>query len=171
MSSVQMIGYCITRYQMSVRRTWDGSVRWPGVVHRPGRQGAERGSPPGTRQVRAQLGSDSLHGAHLDQSTREFGEGDMAIQCVIKERACAGSRTSTPAPSTPWCPAMTDELRQAMAALGAAHPRELHQPGATSDLSIDEALLLHSIGWSRSTWSSRGVVVDPVGRFPDLAGR
>ena len=43
---------------------------------------------------------------------------------------------------------MTDELRQAMAALGAGAPHASStNPGATSDLSIDEALLLHSIGW------------------------
>jgi len=73
----------------------------------------------------------------------------MAIQCVIKERACAGSRTSTPAPSHHrGAPAMTDDLRQAMAALGAGAPHASStNPGATSDLSIDEALLLHSIGW------------------------
>jgi len=69
-------------------------------------------------------------------------------------------------------PAMTDELRQAMAALGAGAPHASStNPGATSDLSIDEALLLHSIGGSRSTWSSAWGGGRSRGRFPDLAGR
>jgi uncharacterized protein YbjQ (UPF0145 family) len=40
----------------------------------------------------------------------------------------------------------TTELQRAMAALGDA-PRPGDNRGATSDLSIDETLLLHSIGW------------------------
>jgi hypothetical protein len=85
MSSVQMIGYCITRYQMSGQANmgWLGSVAGVSSIAQVGKaQSAARHLA--RAKVRAQLGSDSLHGAHLDQSTREFGEGDMAIQCVIK---------------------------------------------------------------------------------------
>ena len=85
MSSVQMIGYCITRYQMSGQANmgWLGSVAGVASIAQVGKaQSAARHLA--RAKVRAQLGSDSLHGAHLDQSTREFGEGDMAIQCVIK---------------------------------------------------------------------------------------
>ena len=35
-------------------------------------------------RVREQLASDILHGATLERSEREIGEGDLSIQCVLK---------------------------------------------------------------------------------------
>ncbi|MGH8980467.1 MAG: hypothetical protein ACRDWE_05530, partial [Acidimicrobiales bacterium] len=35
-------------------------------------------------RIRAQLGADVLHGATLEQSEREIGEGDLSIQCTLK---------------------------------------------------------------------------------------
>jgi len=35
-------------------------------------------------RVRHQLGHDTLHGASLEQFDHEVGEGDLAIQCMIK---------------------------------------------------------------------------------------
>jgi hypothetical protein len=34
--------------------------------------------------VRAQLGSDSLHGASMATSQRELGEGDAEFQCILR---------------------------------------------------------------------------------------
>ncbi len=89
LSSVRMLGYCITHYQLagSTAGTWYGSgaggVSGVGPVDQVNRaQAAVRRLA--RERIRAQLGSDVLHGAHMEQSEREIGEGDLSIQCTLK---------------------------------------------------------------------------------------
>ena len=35
-------------------------------------------------RVRAQLGSDSLHGATMETTASEVGEGDAELQCILR---------------------------------------------------------------------------------------
>jgi Putative heavy-metal-binding len=84
LSSVQMIGYCITNYQLAGSSTgaWSGvagvnSIAQVGKAQRAARHLARE-------HIRAQLGSDVLHGASLEQFEKEVGEGDMNIQCIIR---------------------------------------------------------------------------------------
>jgi hypothetical protein len=84
MSSVQMFAYCLTRYQLagSNQGAWSGlsgvqSIAQVGRAQRAARRLARQ-------RIRAQLGSDVLHGASVTQSDREIGESDLVIECVIK---------------------------------------------------------------------------------------
>ncbi len=89
LSAVRMLGYCITHYQLagSSVGNWYGSgaggVSGVGPVDQVNR--AEAAARRLARErVRAQLGSDILHGATLERSEREIGEGDLSIQCTLK---------------------------------------------------------------------------------------
>ncbi len=86
MSSVQMIGYCITQYQMagtSGGAGWTGSVTGVGSIQQVNK--AQRAARHLARErLRHQLAGDSLHGAVLEQFEREAGEGDMTVQCLLK---------------------------------------------------------------------------------------
>jgi uncharacterized protein YbjQ (UPF0145 family) len=83
LSSVQMIGYCTTQYQLagSTAMTWGGGgvepitqvVRAKGAALRLARE-----------HVRAQLGTDALHGATFDAFEHEVGEADFTFQCLVK---------------------------------------------------------------------------------------
>jgi hypothetical protein len=89
LAAVQMYGYCITHYQMAgtTPGTWYGSGAGGTAGVSPVEQ-ANRAQAAVRRlareHVRAQLGSDYLHGAQLEQSEREVGEGDMAMHCILK---------------------------------------------------------------------------------------
>ncbi|MGH9090138.1 MAG: heavy metal-binding domain-containing protein [Acidimicrobiales bacterium] len=89
MSSVQMFGYCITHYQLagSAAGNWSGSMSG-GIagVHSIVQVGrAQRAARHLARErVRQQLGGDVLHGASVEQFENEIGEGDLAIQCLIR---------------------------------------------------------------------------------------
>jgi hypothetical protein len=89
MSSVQMIGYCITHYQLAGTSAgnWSGAMSG-GVtgVHSIVQVGkAQRAARLVAReQLRRQLGHDVLHGATFEQSEQEVGEGDLTIQCLIR---------------------------------------------------------------------------------------
>lgn len=89
MSAVRMLGYCITHYQLAGSNlgTWygpaAGGVSGVGPVDQVNR--AEAAARRVARErVRAQLGPDILHGATLQRSEREIGEGDLSIQCTLK---------------------------------------------------------------------------------------
>jgi uncharacterized protein YbjQ (UPF0145 family) len=89
LSAVRMLGYCITHYQLagSTVGTWygpaAGGVSGVGPVDQVNR--AEAAARRLARErVRAQLGTDILHGATLQRSEREIGEGDLSIQCTLK---------------------------------------------------------------------------------------
>jgi uncharacterized protein YbjQ (UPF0145 family) len=89
LSSVQMIGYCITHYQMAgtTAGNWSGGMSGGiGGVHSIVQVGkAQRAARHLAREhIRQQLGGDTLHGASLEQFDHEVGEGDLAIQCLIK---------------------------------------------------------------------------------------
>ncbi|MGH8988901.1 MAG: hypothetical protein ACRDXC_09960, partial [Acidimicrobiales bacterium] len=82
-------GYCITHYQLagSTVGNWYGSsaggVSGVGPVEQVNR--AEAATRRLARErLRAQLGTDILHGATLERSEREVGEGDLTIQCTLK---------------------------------------------------------------------------------------
>lgn len=89
LSAVRMLGYCITHYQLAGANvgTWygpsAGGVSGVGPVDQVNR--AEAAARRLAREkVREQLGSDVLHGATLERSEREIGEGDLSIQCTLK---------------------------------------------------------------------------------------
>ncbi|MDA8310068.1 MAG: heavy metal-binding domain-containing protein [Actinomycetota bacterium] len=89
LSAVRMLGYCITHYQLagSGVGTWYGQgaagVSGVGPVDQVNR--AEAAARRIARErVRSQLGTDLLHGATLERSEREIGEGDLSIQCTLK---------------------------------------------------------------------------------------
>jgi hypothetical protein len=89
LSAVRMLGYCITHYQLAGANvgTWygpsAGGVAGVGPVDQVNR--AEAAARRLARErVRAQLGADILHGATLERSEREIGEGDLSIQCTLK---------------------------------------------------------------------------------------
>ncbi len=89
LSAVRMLGYCITHYQLagSTAGSWYGAgaggVSGVGPVDQVNR--AEAAARRLARErVRAQLGTDILHGATLERSEREIGEGDLSIQCTLK---------------------------------------------------------------------------------------
>jgi uncharacterized protein YbjQ (UPF0145 family) len=89
MSAIRMLGYCITHYQLagSTVGSWYGAgaggVSGVGPVDQVNR--AEAAARRVARErVRAQLGSDVLHGATLERSEREIGEGDLSIRCTLK---------------------------------------------------------------------------------------
>lgn len=89
LSSVQMIGYCITHYQLAgtAAGNWSGAMSGGiGGVHSIVQVGkAQRAARHLAREhVRGQLGGDVLHGATMEQFENEIGEGDLAIQCSIK---------------------------------------------------------------------------------------
>ncbi len=85
MSSVQMYGYCVTSYQMSGSGmgNWSGTVGGIGSIDQVGK--AQRAARHLVRErIRAQLAGDTLHGAHLEISEHEMGEGAMSIACLMK---------------------------------------------------------------------------------------
>lgn len=84
MSSVQMYASCITRYQLSgTAGTMSGGFDGVHTIVQVGK--AQRAARHLARErVRHQLGGDVLHGASTEQSENEIGEGDLAIQCLIR---------------------------------------------------------------------------------------
>lgn len=89
LASVQMIGYCITHYQLAgtAPGVWFGSgaggVGGVASVEQVNRaQAAVRRLA--REHLRRQLGSDHLHGATMEQSEREIGEGDLIMECLVK---------------------------------------------------------------------------------------
>ena len=89
LSAVRMLGYCITHYQLAGANvgTWYGPAAGgvAGVAPVDQVNRAEAAARRLARErVRAQLGADILHGATLERSEREIGEGDLSIQCTLK---------------------------------------------------------------------------------------
>ena len=85
LASVQMIGYCVTHYQLSgmAGTAWAGSMT--GVQPIPQVEEAQRSARALARDhARSQLGGDVLHGVDLESFEHEVGEGDLAIQCVLR---------------------------------------------------------------------------------------
>jgi uncharacterized protein YbjQ (UPF0145 family) len=89
LAAVRMLGSCITHYQLAGSSTGSwygpaaGGVSGVGPVDQVNR--AETAARRLARErVRAQLGTDILHGATLERSEREIGEGDLSIQCTLK---------------------------------------------------------------------------------------
>ncbi|HVC15458.1 MAG TPA: hypothetical protein VND62_11440 [Acidimicrobiales bacterium] len=89
LSAVRMLGSCVTHYQLAGTNvgTWygpaAGGVSGVGPVDQVNRAEAAARSLARER-VRGQLGADILHGATLESSEREIGEGDLSIQCTLK---------------------------------------------------------------------------------------
>jgi uncharacterized protein YbjQ (UPF0145 family) len=85
LSSVQMFGYCITNYQMAGRTNvgWGGGVS--GVHDIAQVSAAQHSARALAREhARRQLGADVLHGVSVEVFEQEFGEGDLAVQCILK---------------------------------------------------------------------------------------
>jgi hypothetical protein len=89
LSAVQMYGYCITHAQLAgaVAGSWYG----PGAPGQPGVAPIEQVNRAhaavrrlSRERVRAQLGTDVVHGATMEVTEREIGEGDLAVQCLLK---------------------------------------------------------------------------------------
>lgn len=89
LASVQMIGYCITHYQLAgtAPGTWFGSgaggVAGVAPVEQVNRAHAAT-RRLAREHLRRRLGPDHLHGATMEQSEREVGEGDLVIDCLVK---------------------------------------------------------------------------------------
>jgi hypothetical protein len=85
LGAVQMIGYCITHYQLagSTGGAWSSSVTGVHPIEQVNRaQSAARHLA--REHIRSQLHGDLLHGASLEMAEREYGEGDLSIHCQIK---------------------------------------------------------------------------------------
>jgi uncharacterized protein YbjQ (UPF0145 family) len=85
LTSVQMIGYCITHYQLAGTNagSWSGGLAGVHPIVQVGK--AQRAARSLARErARAQLGDDQLHGATVTQFEQEVGEGDLAIQCSVR---------------------------------------------------------------------------------------
>jgi uncharacterized protein YbjQ (UPF0145 family) len=85
LSSVQMVGYCMTHYQLAgtAGGTWSGGISGVNSITQVSRA-QEAARHLARERIRGQLGGDTLHGATLEQFDHEVGEGDMNIQCIIK---------------------------------------------------------------------------------------
>jgi hypothetical protein len=83
LSSVQMVGSCVTHFQMEggAGATW--GVSGVGSIDQVGR--AQQNVRRLAREhVRSQLDGDALHGATFEQIDREVGESILAVQCLVK---------------------------------------------------------------------------------------
>ena len=99
LSSVQMVGYCITNYQLGGNpgTTWGGVSGVQSISQVVHAQTAARRI---TREhIRAQLAGDILHGAELRQSEHEIREGDLAIQCHMKGTRVRPFKATGPLPA------------------------------------------------------------------------
>ena len=110
--------------------------------------------------IKRGLGHDTLQGAELEVGWHEIAEGDFERHCTLRGSACPplqGRRSLTRA-GPDGSSAMSDESEgdaQRRATLEAARQVYNDRSGTsarggkavTSDLSIDEALVLHSIDW------------------------
>ena len=159
LASVRVWAYCMTEYQMEGTMGW-GAPSGPGLVeqvskaHMAVRQLARKHvrqklvrrraprRPHRRGQPRALAGrrGDRLHAA---------GQPDAAIQGLRPDRGAAadgatrmsaGWTTSAPVPDV-----RAEMLRGAQSLAVPAPPAKTR--GITSDLSVDEALLLHAAGW------------------------
>ena len=86
LSSVSMIGYCMTNYQLAgtAAMSWSGLAPG-GVGSIPQVNRAQQAARHLARQrVRRQLEGDLLHGVTLRTSEREVGEGDLALECLLR---------------------------------------------------------------------------------------
>jgi hypothetical protein len=82
MASVLMYANCITLYRLTGRSGWGGVAGVQPIDQVSRAQQAVRSL---ARQgVRRQLGPDVLHGADLSVFERESGEGNIAIQCMMR---------------------------------------------------------------------------------------
>ena len=87
-SAVRMLGSCITHYQLAGTSvgTWYGTAAGGAIGVGPVQQVNQAQAAArriARERVRAQLGSDLLHGASLKDSEREIGEGDLSIECTL----------------------------------------------------------------------------------------
>ncbi len=99
LSSVQMIGYCITNYQLAgtTGSSWGGGIQGVTSISQVGK--AQRAARHLAREhARAQLGDDTLHGVSLEITDREIGEGDLAIQCLLRGTRVRRFRDYQPLP-------------------------------------------------------------------------
>jgi hypothetical protein len=83
LSSVQMIGSCMTHYQLAgtTGMSW-GASGVQSITQVTRAQSAARHLA--REHIRSQLATDALHGATFEQFEHELGEADMAVQCVMK---------------------------------------------------------------------------------------
>src|ERR1700674_4019921 len=116
----------------------DQTVKAHSVVRRLARQ-----------RVRDQLDHDSLHGAAMTTTERELGQGDAELQCILRGNRVRRFKDFDPMPA-PEPVDQKAEMIRATEVLGRTAPGGKGPAKATrmmSDLSIDEELVLHSIGW------------------------
>lgn len=103
MSVVQMLGYCVTNYQLAGTSpgSWygpaAGGVTGVGPVDQVNHaQAAARRLA--RERIRSHLGSDILHGATMEESEREIGESDLTIHCRLKGTRARPFKASDPIP-------------------------------------------------------------------------
>lgn len=82
LASVRVWAYCVTEYLMEGGNgSWAGylgstEVEQVSSAHMAARELARR-------TVRHQLGGDTLHGASMEMTSRELGQGDSVIECTV----------------------------------------------------------------------------------------
>ena len=161
-SSVRVWAYCITEYQLGGSTSvWGGQTAVSEVTQVASARTAAR--QIAREHVRSQLGGDALHGARMIVSEDEVGEGDQEFQCLLRGNRVRRFKDFDPVPvPRPDGPVAVTRRppRRTVQPGGAGRPPGRGAPGGagapragppggamTSDLSIDEELLLHSIGW------------------------
>ena len=111
------------------------------------------------RRARAQLEGDELHGVDLEVLEREVLAGDWEVRCRCGATGCVASRISTRCPIRGRrCGCREHRGRTILPAAGPGRARpERHRlrsaqpavrgPEPTSDLTVDEELIIHAVGW------------------------
>jgi hypothetical protein len=155
MASVRVWAYCMTEYLMEGSRGWG----WPDrPLRRAGEQGAHGGAAAGP-QARAPAAGSGTAARRPDRRGQRGScrRATRSSTAPCGATACDASRTSTRAAAATHGAAHMSEPepelhrtpgRDAERGAVAGRPGTPSQArGVTSDLSIDEALLLHGAGW------------------------
>ena len=159
LASVRVWAYCMTEYLME-GSAWAGAAPTGPAAGRAGEQGPHGGAPAGPQARPPAAGRRRAPRRQIDVVSRELSQGDEVIDCTLRGNrmrrfkdfdpvaapeadGAAGMSASRPAP--PARRPGRDAPRRPVA--GRRPPPPSKARGITSDLSVDEALLLHAAGW------------------------
>jgi hypothetical protein len=97
MASVRVWAYCVTSYLTEGSNSPWGNQS-PGAEIEQTAKAHMAVRRLAREHVRSQLGEDSLHGASLKTSTRELGEGDTELQCILRGNRVRRFKSFDPLP-------------------------------------------------------------------------